>query len=134
MRTKIIIFGLLTMVPGSPALSEKWREVAKKDGVAGYIDTDAIKRDGDKIRYWLELRLPEPQTAPTGERFDRLATMVEINCRTKSYLSLKNRANLGNRLIYQGKTPFAEVRTVQPGTPADAELRAVCFNDWASGK
>lgn len=134
MHARNIIFGLLIMLPGSPVLAENWREVAKNGGVAGYIDMDAIKRDGDKVRYWLELRLPEAQTAPTGERFDRMAAMVEINCRTKSYLSLRNRANLGDRLIYKGKTPFAEVRTVQPGTPADAELRAVCFGDWASGK
>ena len=134
MRVAKTIFGLSLVLAGSPALAENWREVAKKDGVVGYIDTDAIKRDGDKVRYWMELRLPEAQTAPTGQRFDRMAAMVEINCRTKSYLSLRNRANLGDRMIYKGKTPFAEVRTVQPGTPAEAELRAVCFDQWASGK
>jgi hypothetical protein len=122
------------MLSASPALAENWREVSNRDAVVSYIDADAIKRDGDKVRFWVEMRLPEAQTAPTGERFDRIAAMVEINCRTKSYLSLRNRANLGNRLIYQGKTPFASVRTVQPDTPAAAELRAVCFDDWASGK
>lgn len=134
MRKFIVVLALPLTLLSSPAPAAKWREVSKVGDVVGYIDTDAIKRDGDKVRFWVELRLPEARTAPTGERFDRMAAMVEINCRSKSYLSLRNRANLGDRLIYEGETPFAPVRTVQPGTPAEAELRAACFDDWGSGK
>ena len=134
MRARVIASSLLIMLSASPALAENWREVSNRDAVVSYIDADAIKRDGDKVRFWMELRLPQVQTAPTGERFDRMAAMVEINCRAKTYRSLRQRANLGDRLIHEGKSPVNSARAVTPGTPGDAELRAVCFDDWGSAE
>lgn len=133
MRVVKSIFGLSLALLSTPALPETWREVAKVNDVSGYIDTDDIKRDGDKVRFWMELRLPAPRTAPTGERFDRMAAMVEINCRSKTYRALRYRASMDGRTIHEGKSPGRSARPVRPGTAADNEMRAVCFNDWSSG-
>jgi hypothetical protein len=134
MRCAISAFPLLLAMVSSPALAEKWREAASSGDVVGYIDTDAIKRKGDKIRFWSEVRFPEPQTAPTGHRFDRMAALIEVDCRAKTYRSLRNRANLGDRLIYEGKVANDSADPVTPGTNADVELRSVCFDDWPSGR
>lgn len=134
MRRAISAITLLLAMASAPARSENWRESSSMGDVVGYVDTDGIKRDGDKVRFWTEVRFPQPQTAPTGERFDRMAALVEINCRAKTYRHLRNRANLGDRLIYEGKVPKEPPEPVRPGTNADFELRAVCFDDWASGK
>jgi len=134
MRCAIFAITLLLAVASSQARSENWRESSSIDDVVGYIDTEGIKRHGDQVRFWMEVRFPEPQTAPTGHRFDRMAALVEINCRAKTYRHLRNRANLGDRLIYEGKVPNDPAEPVTPGTNADFELRAVCFDDWPSGK
>lgn len=100
--------------------------------VSGYIDTDRIEREGDKVRFWMELRLPAPKTAPTGQSFDRMSAMIEIDCRSKTYRNLRNAASLGDRTIHEGKSPDRSPRPVRPGTAAEDEMRAVCDNDWAS--
>lgn len=133
MRSTISALGLLLAAASAPALSENWRKSSSMGDVVAYIDTDAIKRDGDKIRYWSEVRFPEPQKAPTGHRFDRMAALVEVNCRAKTYRNLRNRANLDGHLIYEGKVKDS-AEPVAPGTNIDAELRAVCFGDWSRGK
>ena len=132
MRRAIFVVPLLLALASSPALSETWRKSSSTGGGAGYIDTDAIERDGDNIRFWTEIRFPEAQAAPTGHRFDRMGALVEIDCREKTYRTLRNRANLGDRLIYQGKVPKDAPNPIRPGTNVDAQLRAVCFNDWSS--
>lgn len=133
MRIFIGALALPLALLGSPALSENWRVVTKVGEVFGYIDTDSIKRDGDKVRFWMELRLPQAQAAPTGHRFDRMGSMIEIHCRAKTYRSLRIRANLGDQLIHEDKSPDKSASPVRPGTAADDEMRAVCSGDWASG-
>ena len=132
MRRAISVFPIVLAVASVPASSETWRESGSTGGAIGYIDTDSLKRDGDKIRFWTEIRLPEPKSAPTGERFDRMGALVEIDCRAMTYRNLRNRAGLGDRLIYEGKVKEAP-DTVTPGTNIHAQLRAVCFDDWSSG-
>jgi hypothetical protein len=134
MRSAIYVFPFLLALASAPASSENWRKSGSTGGAIGYIDTDSLKRDGDKIRFWTEVRLPEPQSAPSGERFDRMAALVEIDCRAKTYRNLKSRANLGDRLIHQGKVPKGAPDPVRPGTNIHVQLRAVCFDDWQGGR
>jgi hypothetical protein len=79
------------------------------------------------------VRFPEPQAAPTGERFDRMEALIEVQCRAKTYRYLRQRAKLGDVLIYDGKDPENSAQAIEPGSTVDAELRAVCFDDWPSG-
>jgi hypothetical protein len=133
MRCAISAFALLLAMVSSPASSENWRQLSGGGDAVGYIDTDAIKRNGDKVRFWREVRFPEPQTAPTGHRFDRMAALIEVSCRAKTFRYFRQRAKLGDRLIYDGKDPNDSAHAIRPGSTVDVELRAVCFNDWPSG-
>lgn len=133
MRHALSALAFSLAVASSPALSENWRATGSTDGAVGYIDTDSVKRKGDTIRFWTEIRLPEPKSVPTGERFDRMGALVEIDCRAKTYRNLRNRANLGDRLIHQGKVPNDSPDPVRPGTNIYAQMRAVCLDEWASG-
>lgn len=132
-RRALSALALSPALMGSPAWSEDWRHVSKVGEVAGYIDRDSIERKGDKVRFWMELRLPEARTAPTGARFNRLASLIEIHCRSKTYRALRVRADLGEQLVHESKTADRSAKPIRPDTPADHELRAVCFDDWASG-
>jgi hypothetical protein len=53
--------------------------------------------------------------------------------RIRSYPS-ENRLNLGDRLLFDGKDDNDEVHVAEPGSTAEADLRAVCFDDWKYGK
>lgn len=134
MRHAIFTVPLLLATVSSPALSENWRQMGMIGDSVGYIDMDSIKRSGDKVRFWRDVRRPEPQTAPTGHRFDSSAVLIEVNCRAKEFRYLRQRAKLGDRLIYDAKDPNDSLQAIRPGSVIDAELRAVCFNDWPSDK
>jgi hypothetical protein len=133
MRRTHAAFPLLLAMVSSPALSENWREVTKVDEVPGYIDTDSIDQDGDKVRFRLDMHLSQTQGAQTGHRFDRIASLVEIDCRKKTYRILKIGGKLGDMSVFWGKSPDKSVDPVRPGTAVDDELRAACFDEWASG-
>lgn len=134
MRLAAIAVPLLLAMAGSPALAENWRKAGSMGDVVGYVDTDDIKRDGDKVRFWTQIRYPEPQGLPSGHRFDRMAALVEIDCTAKTYRTLRTRANLGDRLVYSGKVRKDPLSPVRPGTNVDAQRRAVCLDDWGSVK
>jgi hypothetical protein len=134
MRLAIFAVPLLLSVASSPALSENWRRMGTVGDSAGYIDMDSIKRSGDKVCFWRDVRSPEPRAAPTGHRFDSSAVLVEVNCRAKVFRYLRLRAKLGDRVIYDAKDPNDSLHAVEPGSVVDTELRAVCLNDWPSAK
>lgn len=134
MRHAIFAVPLLLSTVSTPALSENWRQMGTVGSRVGYIDMDSIKRKGDKVRFWRDVRSPEPQTAPTGHRFDSAAVLIEVNCRAKRFRYLRQRAKLGDRIIYDAKDPDDSLHDILPGSVIDAELRAICFNEWPSDK
>jgi hypothetical protein len=133
MKRALFALPLLLTAASAPALSENWRATGSTGGAVGYVDTDSVKRQGDEVRFWTEIRYSEPQSLPAGKLFDRMAALVEIDCRAKTYRSVRIRANLGGRLVHQGKIPNDRPDPVRPGTNIDAQMRAVCLGDWASG-
>ena len=132
MRLAIFAVPLLLAMASSPALSENWRQMGTIGDSVGYLDMDSIKKSGDKVRFWRDVRHPEPRTAPTGHRFDSNAVLIEVDCRAKQFRYLRQRAKLGDRVIYDAKDPNDSLQAIRPGSVIDAELRAVCFNDWPS--
>jgi hypothetical protein len=134
MRQAIFAVPLLVAMGSSPALSENWRQMGTIGDSIGYIDRDSIKRSGDKVRFWREVRRPEPETAPTGHRFDSSAVLIEVNCRAKMFRYLRQRAKLGDRIIYDAKDPNDALQAIGPGSVIDTELRAVCFDEWPGDK
>ncbi|MEA3051853.1 MAG: hypothetical protein QOG72_756 [Sphingomonadales bacterium] len=133
MRSGLLALALVIAGLGSPALPANWRQLSGGSDGGSYIDTDAITRKGDKSRYWREVRFPEPQTAPTGDRFNRMAALIEVNCRAKTFRYLRQRANLGDVVIYDEKDQDDSRQAIEPGSYVHAELRAVCFGEWPSG-
>ena len=134
MRRAIFAVPLLLAMTGSPAMSENWRQMGTLGESVGYLDMDSIKRSGDKVRFWRDVRSPEPETAPTGHRFDSASVLIEVDCRARNFRYLRQRAKLGDRIIYDAKDPNDSLHAIGPGSVIDAELRAVCFNEWPSAK
>lgn len=134
MRTIVIALGVSVAMLGSPARAENWRASSGAGEVTAYIDTDAIRRKGDEVRFWRQLRWPEPQTLPNGARFDRASALFKANCRTMTFQSLRNRMSLGSRQLFDGKDDNDEIHKAEPGSNAEADLRAACFDDWTIGR
>jgi hypothetical protein len=124
MRGGIVALALLVGLTGSPALSAKWRASSSKDEIVAYIDTDAIRRKGDQVSFWRELRWPGPQTLGNGVRYDRMAALFRANCRSMTFRSLRN------RLLFDAKDDNDEIHIAEPGSNGEADLRAACFGDW----
>jgi hypothetical protein len=133
MRVRIVALGLLAML-ASPARAENWRPSSGTGEIIAYIDSDAIRRKGDEVRFWRQLRWPEPQTLPNGARFDRATALYKGNCRTMTFQSLRNRMHLGDRLLFDGKDDNHEIHSAEPGSNGEADMRAACFGEWKIGK
>lgn len=113
----------------SAAQAESWRASSTAMGATAYIDTDSIRREGDQVRYWREIRWPGVRTLETGTRYDRLMNLNQANCATKKVRSLEVRLKLGDKVVVSDFTP-GEVEAVKPGTTLETDLRAVCSGEW----
>lgn len=134
MRSAKLIFGLCLALSCSPAQSENWRHSSSGNGAVAYIDKDSIRPKGHRVRFWRELRWPEPRVMPSGTSCDRLAGLFEADCRARTLRSLRNRLQLGTRVLFNRKVRDRSSDTVKPGSNGDTHLRAACFNEWKSGK
>lgn len=114
-----------------PAMAQDstWRPSSSSGGRFAMIDTASIVRDGARVRAVREVRTLEPQTFETGARYDRLGALMEFDCAARTARTIRVYARLGDEVIGEDDVEDA-VAPVVPGSTADADLRAVCFNEW----
>ena len=113
----------------SPAAAETWRASSRAEGATAYIDVDSIRREGDRVSFWREVRWPEIRSLDGGLRFDRIAALYDGDCRAMTLRSTAIRAKLGQEVVLAGDEP-GEVETASPGSTAAVDLRSACFGDW----
>lgn len=116
----------------SPAAAETWRASSSTDEAAGFIDVESIRREGDRASFWREIRWPEVRSMSDGRRYDRIAAHYEADCRGRTLQLTAFRTKLGAEVVlsHDGR---GEVEAVTPGTAADTDLRAACFDEWPRG-
>ncbi len=111
------------------AQPQTWRQGSSSGGQAAFIDTASIERAGDKVRFWREVRTAQPALFESGERYDRIGSLLEVDCRARTLRNLRIYAKLGDTLIFESGEA-SELEAVEAGTTADTDLRAACFNEW----
>ena len=105
-----------------------WRPVGQSSNARAYIDENSIRRIGDRVRFWHEVRYGNPQ-GDSGHQFDRVRTWMEIDCRAQTWRSIETLVDLGERRVdsFSSEEAFQQIRT---GTPGQLNLRATCLNEW----
>ena len=129
MRTRLLAAGILALAPPGAAAAENWRASSSDSQATAYIDVDSIRRDGDRVSFWRELRWPEARTLRDGTRYNRLGSLYEADCTAMTLRSITIRANLDERVILAGEGSL-ETEQARPGTTAAVDLRSVCFGEW----
>lgn len=133
-------FGMFALLPLAAAMlaplpaaaqQQTWRQASSSGDRTAYIDTASIQRDGDKVRFWREVRSPAPVRFDSGESFDRLGARMEVDCRARTLVNLEVYAKLGDQLVVSGAGD-GTVEPIETGSTADTDLRAACFNEWPS--
>lgn len=129
MRIGPLTFTVLSCVAASPALAENWRASSHGQGIVAYIDVDSIKKKGDRVTFWRELRFPDVRSLSFNVRYDRMAALYQADCKAMTLRSTKIRVSLGDQVAFKhgGK---GELEVAGPGTTAEIDLRSVCLNDW----
>ena len=127
MRTKVLA-AALALFPAAAA-AENWRASSGDAEARAYIDTDSIRRDGQRVSFWRELRWPEVRTLRDGTRYNRLGSLYEADCAAMTLRSLTVRANLDENVVLSGEGS-RELEQARPGTTAEIDLRSVCFGQW----
>jgi hypothetical protein len=56
MRGPLLALGLTMLGAGSAASAENWRVSSSGGEAVGYVDVDSIRRDGDTVTFWREVR------------------------------------------------------------------------------
>ena len=90
--------------------------------------SNSIRRDGDRVRFWREVRMNEPQQSQ-GARYDRVGAHMEIDCRARTLRNIEVYMKLGERTLVRD-SGGPEVEAIGPGTLGEANLRSVCHNEW----
>jgi len=129
MTARALGLAVAILAAAGPAGAETWRSASSGLGATAYIDTDSIRRDGDRISFWRELRWREVRALDSGRRFDRLAALYEGDCRAMTLRPIEIRARLGETVVLSGRSG-GEVENPPPGTNGHTDLRAACFGDW----
>jgi hypothetical protein len=127
MKSRLIFLSLVALA--TPAFAENWRASSASDQAAAFIDVDSIRRDGDRVTFWREVRWPTAQRLSDGTRFDRIANLYEADCRAMRFRSLQVQARLETEVILGGEEE-GEEEVAEPGSTAEVDLRAACFDSW----
>ena len=133
MAGKLLI--LLAAAVSAPSLAqgENWRSSSAAMGGVAYIDTASIRRNGNEVHFWREVRWPEVQTLAGGERYDRIRALYHGSCTAMTLRSLHVIARLQDRIVISGPDRGA-VENASAGSTAASDLRAACFQEWPAAK
>jgi hypothetical protein len=129
MRVGPLTFTLAACLAASPALAENWRASSHGQGIMAFIDVDSIRKKGDRVTFWRELRFPEVRSLSSNVRYDKMAAYYEADCKAMTLRSLKIRVSLGEQVVFRhnGKD---DPQAVLPGSTAEIDLRSACHDDW----
>lgn len=130
MRTRLLVAGAMAVaLPPGGAEAANWRASSGDSQARAYIDTDSIRREGERVSFWRELRWPEVRTLGDGTRYNRLGSLYEADCAAMTLRSITVRANLDENVVLSGEGS-RELEQARPGTTAETDLRSVCFGEW----
>ena len=132
MHIKGSIALLAAALAASPAAAENWRASSKTSEAAAFIDTDSIRRDGERVSFRREVRFAKPRVLQNEQRFDRLRTLYEADCKAMTLQSVDISARLGEQLLFSA-AERGDVETAKPGSTAETDLKAACHNQWPAG-
>jgi len=129
MRIGLSTFTILSCVAASPASAETWRRSSDGQGIVAYIDVDSIKRKGERVTFWRELRFPEVRSLNFNVRYDKMAALYEADCKARTLRSLKIRVRLGEEVVFRSDSKDSP-QAALPGSTAETDLRSACHDDW----
>ena len=117
------------LAAAAPAQAETWRASSSGMGAVAFIDTESIRRDGDRVSFWREVRWSDVRSLDSGGRFNRIAALYEGDCRAMTLRPMEVRAKLDEQIVFSGQGS-GEIETPPPGTNGHVDLRSACFGDW----
>ena len=123
--TACIAIGML----GSPAQAENWRPSSAAGDAVAFIDVDSIRREGDQVLFWREVRWPTPRTLDGGLRYDRIGELYEASCRNMTLRSTALRVKLGEQVVFSHNAP-RDTENATAGSNAETDIRSACFDEW----
>jgi hypothetical protein len=129
MTINLLAIGLAAVAGSSAVAVEDWRPSSSAGEARAYIDTETIRREGDLVHFWRDLRWGEPRSFSNGTRYDRFVTEYRGDCRARTLRSLSVLVKLGDELVLTIDED-GELESVRPGSTADVDLRAACFGEW----
>jgi len=127
----LALAGLMAAATTAAAQQADWRPVGNPED-SFWIDAASIVREGNRVRYWHESRRAEPTQGGPGGPYDRIGGRMEIDCRARTIRTLEMYTKLGDRTNYSSPASGEGLRpeAIPPGRSAEADLRAVCLNEW----
>lgn len=129
MPAAAVAAALVTLGFPASAQQQGWRPASSNGEQRAYIDTASIRRDGDLVRFTREIRMGRIHQFGSGARYDILGALMEVDCRARTLRSLEGYLKLGDAVVLREEGDGG-MEPVRPGTTADTDLRAVCFDDW----
>jgi len=126
----ITITAGLAVLPASYALAA-WTELGANDVMTVSIDTDTLRKDGDKAQILSMLNLKKPGANPnTKEAVSSLIGLNEYNCSNATYRPIEFKEFSGNKgagkVVSDNKSPDAPFEPIVNGSWTAGVFNAAC--------
>ncbi|MBX3566251.1 MAG: hypothetical protein KF730_16950 [Sphingomonas sp.] len=112
-------------------VAPNWRLSSRARGIEAYINLNTVSPtpDGNRITFWREIRYPEPLSFSDGRRYNRIRSLLTIDCKALTIQTLISHALMGEKLIVN--VPRDDpAEPVAAGSTAMSDLHAVCHDIW----
>ena len=122
--------GLALPLAPLAAQDDAWRQASRTGDQTAFVDMSSTVRDGDKVRFWREIRSAEPRTLEGGdERYDKLGSLIEADCQRMEFRTLELYIKLGDEEVARG-TPEAKLEIAKPGSTVETDIKTACSSGW----
>ena len=130
LATLITITAGLTVLPIANALAA-WTELGSNDAMSVSIDSDTLRRDGDKAQILSMLDLKKPGENPkTKQVVNSLIGLNEYNCSNATYRPIEFKEFAGNKgsgkVVTDNKTPDSPFEPVASGSWTAGVFNVAC--------
>lgn len=129
MIAKATTFALALLVAAGAAHAENWRRSSGTDEANAYIDTETIRRSGDRVTFAPEIRWPGPRQLSDGKAYDRIAAIYEGDCAAMTVRLVRFQVKLRTSIVVAGDGT-GEIEPAAPGSTVEGDLRAACRGQW----
>jgi Domain of unknown function (DUF4124) len=109
---------------------KEWEKISVSDDRALYMDSDTLRKNGDKVKMWVLSDFNTAQETGGGKQFSSIKAQFESDCKLEQYRtvsSIYHSGNMGNGNVIQSFNIPTIFEPVPPASIAETLWKIACL-------